>query len=419
MMAVKDTPQLTEGFSKARNTAIISSGLLYLTSLFSIELPKKIPLIGFSIPNKAIALATLAVITSYAIFRIIIEWCNSNQERRSQWTAKADMFVSLIICIGALLCWMVADWTAPEDVSYLLSALLILFGLAFGSVLSSGIFSLQFIRTQTTALQLGLPKLPVTTRTSLSMTVLFILLLIGIWAASPLFSATMKANWLILIGVPAFLTLLVGTLEMLTPQRRYKDGTVVSRTEYLQRLQRAFDTHDAHYQLGGWDKQANVRTSELYQAAEKGHLDLVENALSRGGDPDEAGHMGWTPLMIAVAQQHIEVTKTLLEAGANPNVYNAHGRTPLMFASRYGNNEIVTLLLCSKGDPNLRGMEGEDLPLTAAAAHGHAEIVQLLLEAGADITLTNGAGRTALRAAENASQGEVAKILRRWARSNP
>ena len=416
MITTKDTPQLTDGFSKARNTAIISSGLLYLTSLSSIELPEKIPLIGFSIPDKAIALATLAVITSYAIFRLTIEWYNSHQERRNQLAAKADMLVSLLICAGALLCWTVADWIVPEDASYLLSALLILFGLAFGSVLSSGIFSLQFIRNQTTALQLGLPRLPIATRASLSVAVLFILLLIGLWAASFLFSDTMKSNWFILFGTPAFLTLFAGTLEMLAPQRRYKDGTLVSRTEHLQRLQRAFDTHDAHYQLGGWDKKAHVCTSELYQAAEKGHLGTVKNALSRGGNPDEAGHMGWTPLMIAVAQQHIEVTKALLEAGANPNVYNAFGRTPLMFASRYGNKEIVTLLLCSKGDPNLRGMEGEDLPLIAAAAHGHAEIVKILLEAGADITLTNKAGRTARQEAEDASQGEVAKILRRWSR---
>ena len=86
-----------------------------------------------------------------------------------------------------------------------------------------------------------------------------------------------------------------------------------------------------------------------------------------------------------------------------------------MFAARYGNAELVRQLIQHGAQVNLNESRDPEEPnaLGAAAVQGHVEVVQLLLEAGADTTIRNGAGKTAKDFAQAAGHGEVAAILRR------
>lgn len=128
----------------------------------------------------------------------------------------------------------------------------------------------------------------------------------------------------------------------------------------------------------------------LVQAAEAGHVEIVNLLLKRGAVPNGKTKRGRTALIAATAgedtmttsAERIEMVRRLLEAGANPNaVYMQRGlasnewpRSSLYYAGKNGYIKIVRLLLEAGARP-----EGKkDETLMATARKGHDEIVNLL-----------------------------------------
>jgi len=107
-------------------------------------------------------------------------------------------------------------------------------------------------------------------------------------------------------------------------------------------------------------KQLNT---QLFNAAEKGDIAKIEQALAQGADVNYSCSeecKGWTPVMIAAAENHPEAVKLLLEKGANPNAQNRYGRSALHFAVNYSLEPIVDLLLQYKADPKLATYQNFD-----------------------------------------------------------
>ncbi len=114
--------------------------------------------------------------------------------------------------------------------------------------------------------------------------------------------------------------------------------------------------------------------SPLMLAALKGELELCRQLVERGADVNKTG---WTPLHYAATNGHVEVMNLLLEHYAYIDAESPNGTTPLMMAAHYG---------------------------TAAG-------VKLLLEAGADATLRNQLGMTAIDFANKASRTDAAELI--------
>ena len=88
----------------------------------------------------------------------------------------------------------------------------------------------------------------------------------------------------------------------------------------------------------------------------------------------------------------------LLENGANINdkeVRDTIDQIPLIVAADGGCKDIVEMLLEAGADIEHRNDQGETA-LIAAAQNGHKEIVQMLLDAGANVNQENADGETAL-----------------------
>jgi ankyrin repeat protein len=169
------------------------------------------------------------------------------------------------------------------------------------------------------------------------------------------------------------------------------------------------------------DDLAKSGQSLPYMAAFAGRTDLVNTLIEIGADinrpvtaasPSSAGS-GWTPLMIAAAEGHPETASALIKGGANVNATNALGRTALMFASSKGFTAIVKDLLAQRADPNI--VPNDDTGWTAliTAAHkGHVDVIRALLDHGADATIRDREGKTALVWAEAQAHADVALILK-------
>ncbi len=136
----------------------------------------------------------------------------------------------------------------------------------------------------------------------------------------------------------------------------------------------------------GWE-QLGRRVGALGEAIEAGDVGLAHKLARRGlGDPAALDSSGNPVLHRA---RGAEMVGALLDAGLDPDAADPAGRTLLMRSSDVA---VARLLLAAGADPNARTQHG----FTPLMHRGDdaAELVELLLEAGADVHATNEAGRT-------------------------
>jgi ankyrin repeat protein len=134
-------------------------------------------------------------------------------------------------------------------------------------------------------------------------------------------------------------------------------------------------------------------------AVQQAQVDMVKLLLANGakfhgGELAKAAFAG-------NQDESLAMVTALIEAGADVNSTHAdYGYTALFWASAKGNKNSVNLLLAQPGIKlDVIDIDG-DTALMAAAEHGHAEIVEMLFEAGANVSITDKRGETATSLAQ-------------------
>jgi ankyrin repeat protein len=121
---------------------------------------------------------------------------------------------------------------------------------------------------------------------------------------------------------------------------------------------------------------------------------------------------GATPLLFAVLYGDAEAVRWVLDAGADPNARTEAGATALMWA--VDDPEKTRLLLRRGADPNVKSDDGRTALLAATAGHPSAAVVRLLLDAGANPSVTAPTYRgpvSPLRLAAEAGDEAVVRLL--------
>ena len=193
----------------------------------------------------------------------------------------------------------------------------------------------------------------------------------------------------------------------------------------------------------------------LSWAAENGSTRIARRLIEAGADIEARDWMNQTPLWAAVMHNRVRVVRVLLEAGANFNLRDDSGDTLLesaIWAEAVGSvrllleagadpnqvgegapgalhwavskdaPEVIDLLLQAGADPNLGLPGGRDTgmfeglnpgatPLMIAAAEGNLPLVNRLLDAGADWSLCDSKGKTAVDLATGAGHTQILKRL--------
>ena len=121
---------------------------------------------------------------------------------------------------------------------------------------------------------------------------------------------------------------------------------------------------------------------------------MVRRLLAAGAHPDVCDDHGQTPMFLASSLGNIEIMQILLEAGATVQP-RASGLLPLWAAARTGKLEAVQWLLARGANIDAR-CEGRITALIHAAKTGHVDLVRVLLDAGADTTIRDAQGKTAI-----------------------
>ena len=166
----------------------------------------------------------------------------------------------------------------------------------------------------------------------------------------------------------------------------------------------------------------------LFNACYEGNQDVVQNLLSTDLcdvnykvenflDKDFPGHT-FTPLSIAVEKSHKDIVELLLATG-ECNVVNDKDDitwTLLMTAIFYNRIDIIELLIEAGADVNIQNRRGETaLHIAIKSSYkNNKNIVELLLATGqCDVNLQNEDGYTAFRLAELTQQDDMIKLFKK------
>jgi ankyrin repeat protein len=125
----------------------------------------------------------------------------------------------------------------------------------------------------------------------------------------------------------------------------------------------------------------------LHLAAQLGHVSILELLLTAGAEIDPITRIGnYTPLHIASGKAEDSIVKKLLASGADVTaVSNSSSVTALHLAAQVvGGAESVKALLAYGANPNAIETSAGQTPLMFAAGKNRTESARLLLEAGAD-----------------------------------
>ena len=134
----------------------------------------------------------------------------------------------------------------------------------------------------------------------------------------------------------------------------------------------------------------------LHDAAARGDVAEIEKLIAEGEKPHIQDANSRTPLHVAAFFAKHDAARALLRLGADPNAYDAQRYDIITIAAV--NNDLVMLKIVLDGGGNARAVTSpyDGTALIAAAHRGHVEIVRALIAAKAPLNHVNNLGWTAL-----------------------
>ena len=150
---------------------------------------------------------------------------------------------------------------------------------------------------------------------------------------------------------------------------------------------------------------------QLLDAAEKGQIQKLKEAIAQGADINFKTIYKETPLILASWKGHTACVETLLNNGAKVNLRNSNGTPALGPATQAGHLKIIELLLAAGAPVNSRINNHAGTALMLAAIHGHTDATVLLVKKGANVEAKNNDGTTPCMFASMNGRLNVLKIL--------
>ena len=154
---------------------------------------------------------------------------------------------------------------------------------------------------------------------------------------------------------------------------------------------------------------------ELLVAAEAGDADRVALALRAGADLEARDEHRRTALLLAATHDRLDVARLLVAAGADPDALDDRHDTPWLVTGVTGSVRMLEALLPARPDLTIRNRYG-GVSVIPASERGHVDYVRRVVTTGIDVNHVNDLGWTALLEAVILGDGgprhqEIVRIL--------
>ncbi|MBT2553219.1 ankyrin repeat domain-containing protein [Arthrobacter sp. ISL-5] len=155
---------------------------------------------------------------------------------------------------------------------------------------------------------------------------------------------------------------------------------------------------------------------QLILAAKANNVALVRKLIQDGGNVNAKDAIQDSAFLYAGAEGFNDVLRLTLANGADVSSTNRFGGTALIPASEHGHVETVRILIAA-GVPvnhvnNLGWTAMQEAILLNNGGPNQQEVVRQLLAAGANPSILDPQGRTALVSAERLGFAEIARLIR-------
>ena len=147
---------------------------------------------------------------------------------------------------------------------------------------------------------------------------------------------------------------------------------------------------------------------DFFKAVKYDDVQRIENLLQLGFDPNTPDPLGQLPIVIALREPSLKVAAVLINsAQIKLNLLNSAGESALMIASLTGDLKLVRIMVAKDADVNKTGWTA----LHYAASKGHLDVISFLLENHAYIDAASPNGTTPLMMASRYGSIESVKLL--------
>jgi hypothetical protein len=188
------------------------------------------------------------------------------------------------------------------------------------------------------------------------------------------------------------------------------NGAGVAANRYVSNSPRGdFDDLERKCKNGFYNTHIEDYTLAVTSAIKNDEIDALE-MLIVGGDISSAN-----ALHIAAKYSALESLEVLLSAGISPFKVDKNGRTPLhISAGKKGEASVLCVYaLIMAGDKSLkmRDFKAGNTPLHLAVTSNNVAVVEILLNAGASLSVTNTAGHSPRQIALSMKHQEIVEII--------
>jgi ankyrin repeat protein len=133
----------------------------------------------------------------------------------------------------------------------------------------------------------------------------------------------------------------------------------------------------------------------LVDPAGRGDLGAVQRLLDDGADVDERDARGRTAVTAAALGDHVAIARVLIDAGADVDLQDADRNNALLVTGETGSVAMLREVLRAR--PNLGATNRYGgVALIPASDRGHVDYVRAILETEIDVNHVNNLGWTAL-----------------------
>lgn len=158
-------------------------------------------------------------------------------------------------------------------------------------------------------------------------------------------------------------------------------------------------------------KTLNYEIEPIHLACMSGLDECVKHLHRYGANLMTSDIKSRTPAFLSVKHDHPRVVRVLMDLGIDFDIARCGEYSLLHLAVDMGHTDVVKLLLAHGIDINQKNKHQENTPLILASKRGDLKTMEVLIDSGAEINLTDIHGRTPLHFASAQGRGDLVRFL--------